>query len=986
MQDKKFEDLLNNPDRSLIEVYFDLQKNFEEKYGENTVVIMEVGSFFEVYGIENSEVKIGKSKEIAEILNLQLTRRNKSIQENSLKNPLLAGFPTAAFDRYIQRLIQENKYTLVLVRQAGEPPKVTRFVERILSPGVNFDYNIHREDNFVISLVVDDQKGICSVGYAALDVLTGKTFVQEMYSTREDPTLALDEVFKLLQSYPTSEILFTSAQKSVDEFRVKQYLEIPEDKIKMNTKRFSVSYQNEIFKQVYGIQSFLTPIEFLDFEKKPLISESLSLLFNFVIEHDYEVVKKLEKPKLIVSSSYLYLGNNPLEQLNVVSRDPSELTLVHLLNRTVTSMGSRLFRERLFHPLTQKFEIENRYNLCETLSPVREDIHRELRNVYDLERIARRIRLQRLHPFELNFLFDSLNAAENILQKLDNNKKIHDVIENFQKQKHNLKQCIGFAEKIFNFTETSRMSFSSLDGNFFRKGFSEQLDMLVEQERLVEKKLIHIQEAIQEILREHTGKQEDQFVEIRQMDKEGHFLSLTRSRFSLIEKKLKKSYVSIDGVVHAFSDFSFQVLTTNVKISGRFIEECSEQILGIQRKIIALTKELYKKQLSCLEDEYIDVILSASEFFSKIDVALSTLKAADEFQLVRPQIIETKHTQAFLEIHQVRHILVESREENGIYVPNDIFLGARDLLSEKFISKYSPEANRTGILLYGINSSGKSSLMKSIGMAVILAQSGMFVPAQSMRFSLFTELFTRIIAKDNFEKGLSSFGVEMMELKNIFNRCTPTSLILGDEISHGTETLSALALVTASIEHLVEKQSLFIFTTHLHQLVEYERIQRLKEVSSFHLAVAYNPQEDRLIFSRTLEPGSGSSIYGLEFAESLHIDPSFLRRAHTIRKELAQDFTVLEMLTQKKKSKYHSEIFLTLCAVCKNPVEDTHHIAPQESADEKGNIGHFHKNHKYNLLPLCKECHNKVHEGKLIIHGFVMTSKGLQVDFEEEKN
>ncbi len=984
MDTKKFDQLLNDPKRSLIEIYLQMQTMFEQKYGPNTVVIMEVGSFFEVYGVENAEIKIGKPKEIAEILNLQLTRKNKGIPENSLKNPLLAGFPTAAFDRYIHRLIQENKYTLVLVRQSGEPPKIIRFVDRVLSPGVNFDYSLNHEDNFLVSLVVEQHRGVCSIGYAALDVVTGKTCVQEIYGTIEDPTLALDEVFRLLQSYPSSEVLFTVTHDGVDQSRVQHYLELSEDHVKTNKKRLSVSYQNEVLKQIYHIESFLTPIEFLDFEKKPLISESLALLLDFVIEHDYEVVKKLEKPKVLVPSAYLYLGNNPLEQLNIVSRDPSELTLVRLLNKTVTSMGSRLFRERLFHPLTQKSEIESRYALCDTLLPVQEDILKDLRNVYDLERIARRVRLQRLHPFELNFLFDSLKAAENILEKIGKNKKVHDVIETFQKQKNNLKQCIAFIEKIFDLNETGKMSLSSLDGNFFRKGFHEPLDVLLEQQKQVEKKLIHIQEAIQEILREHTGKQEDQFVEIRQMDKEGHFLSLTRSRFALIEKKLKKSFVSLDGVVYAFSDLSFQILTTNVKITGRIIEECSEQILGLQRKIISLTKELYKKQLSCLEDEYIDVILSASDFFSKIDVALSTLKAADEFHLVRPQIVETKNTQAFLEIQQVRHILVESREENGIYVPNDVFLGPRDLLSDQFRSTHVIQENHTGMLLYGINSSGKSSLMKSIGMAVVLAQSGMFVPAQSMRFSLFTELFTRIVAKDNFEKGLSSFGVEMMELKNIFNRCTPTSLILGDEISHGTETLSALALVTASIEHLVEKQSLFIFTTHLHQLAEYERIQKLKQVVSFHLAVAYNAQEDRLIFSRTLEPGSGSSIYGLEFAESLHIDPSFLRRAHTIRKELAQDFEPLELLTQKKKSKYHPEVFLTLCAVCKNSVEDTHHIAPQETADEKGNIGHFHKNHKYNLLPLCKECHNKVHEGKLVIQGFVMTSDGLKIDFDEK--
>jgi DNA mismatch repair protein MutS len=293
--------------------------------------------------------------------------------------------------------------------------------------------------------------------------------------------------------------------------------------------------------------------------------------------------------------------------------------------------------------------------------------------------------------------------------------------------------------------------------------------------------------------------------------------------------------------------------------------------------------------------------------------------------------------------------------------------------------------NIRGVLLYGINSSGKSSFMKSIGVAVVLAQSGFYVPAESMRFSVFSEIFTRILARDNFEKGLSSFGVEMMELKNIFNRYGPKSLILGDEISHGTETLSALSIVGATIEHLTLKGSFFLFTTHLHQLCNLDRIQSLKEVVSVHLEVSYDVAQDKLIFERKLQPGSGSSIYGLEFAESLHIDKEFMKRAQTIRKELAQDYQELELLTKKQKSKYHKELYLSSCAICKNMVEDTHHIAPQETADAEGNIdGHFHKNHKYNLLPLCKDCHNRVHEGKLIIRGFVMTSNGLEIDFEEK--
>ncbi|PIT86135.1 MAG: DNA mismatch repair protein, partial [Candidatus Magasanikbacteria bacterium CG10_big_fil_rev_8_21_14_0_10_43_6] len=336
----------------------------------------------------------------------------------------------------------------------------------------------------------------------------------------------------------------------------------------------------------------------------------------------------------------------------------------------------------------------------------------------------------------------------------------------------------------------------------------------------------------------------------------------------------------------------------------------------------------------------------------------------------------------------LRHPLVEAREENGIYVPNDIVCGAKKMISASHknhvIYTDAPDTDIRGILLYGINSSGKSSLMKSIGVAVVLAQAGFFVPATQMRFTLFKELFTRIVSKDNFEKGLSSFAVEMMEVKNIFNRASKRSLILGDEISHGTETLSAIAIVSATITRLTEIGALFLFTTHLHQLNTLPLLQSTQHIARVHLAVRYDDATDTLIFDRTLQAGSGSSIYGLEFAQSLHMDETFLQEAMRIRKELANDFDTLERLTKKEQSKYHPDLYLSTCAICEDHVEDTHHIKPQHAANADGYIDHIPKNHKYNLLPICKTCHQAIHDGTLDVTGFEMTNKGLQLSYRKK--
>ena len=158
----------------------------------------------------------------------------------------------------------------------------------------------------------------------------------------------------------------------------------------------------------------------------------------------------------------------------------------------------------------------------------------------------------------------------------------------------------------------------------------------------------------------------------------------------------------------------------------------------------------------------------------------------------------------------------------------------------------------------------------------------------------------------------------------------------------------------------------------------------MKHIQSLHLAVHYDEAQDLLIFDRTLQPGSGSSIYGLEFAQSLHMNASFLKNATRIRRELAGELDEKELLIQKQTSKYNDTLYLTRCAVCNDTVEDTHHIEEQHTANEHGNIGHIPKDHKYNLVPLCKSCHIDVHTGKLHIKGFVRTSKGFALDIEEK--
>ena len=527
-----------------------------------------------------------------------------------------------------------------------------------------------------------------------------------------------------------------------------------------------------------------------------------------------------------------------------------------------------------------------------------------------------------------------------------------------------------------------------VDSNMISFGINTQIDELNAQNEILYSKL--------ELLRTHIlsfmKSDDSNFVSINRLDKEGFFITLTKNRFNLVKKELLNSHLIVDDELYLFKDFNIKVQTNSVKIFCKLTEDISDKYVHNLRKIVELNKLVFKEKIHEFEKKFATLLQELVQFIAEVDLTVSNIKTAKKYNYTCPKIVKTKENENFLELIDLRHPIIEANEEQGIYVPNDIILGELSLASQEYkdniIIKNSNPVNMYnnkmhGVLLYGINSSGKSSLMKSIGIAVVLAQAGFYVPCRSMRFSIFDAVYTRISGADNIAKGLSSFAVEMLELKNIFNRASKNSLILGDEISHSTETMSGLSIVASAILKLAKLEALFVFATHLHQLPEIEEIQKLKNIISLHLSVFYKDDEDKLIFDRKLAYGSGSSMYGLEYAKSLHMDKEFLNIANEIRKKLTDDYNPLERLSQKKTSKYNNSVFASNCVICGRACDDVHHIKEQARANKDGFIGHINANHKYNLIPLCKEHHKMVHDGTININGFVATSKGLELHYTD---
>jgi DNA mismatch repair protein MutS len=319
----------------------------------------------------------------------------------------------------------------------------------------------------------------------------------------------------------------------------------------------------------------------------------------------------------------------------------------------------------------------------------------------------------------------------------------------------------------------------------------------------------------------------------------------------------------------------------------------------------------------------------------------------------------------------LRHPLIEQIQvQQEIYVANDLSLD-----------------KVPGVLLYGTNAVGKTSFIKAVGVAIILAQAGFYVPATSFHFSPFHSLYTRILGNDNIYKGLSTFAVEMSELRTILQGADSRSLILGDELCSGTESVSAISIFVAGVQHLCNKKSSFLFATHMHEIVGFAEIREQVDAGRLclkHMSVIYDREKDALVFDRKLKEGPGDSMYGLEVCKSLHLPGDFLVAANEIRMRHFPLVSTTSILSSRT-SQYNSQKVVGLCEKCGKPGSEVHHLMQQKDADPDtqnivlGDGSVVKKNHLANLMTLCSPCHDAFHLNRETGHVKVKTTRGSRV-------
>jgi DNA mismatch repair protein MutS len=423
--------------------------------------------------------------------------------------------------------------------------------------------------------------------------------------------------------------------------------------------------------------------------------------------------------------------------------------------------------------------------------------------------------------------------------------------------------------------------------------------------------------------------------------------------------------IQIGNITVNVADITFKPNPIGItKITVPEIDTNSDDIVNIQKNIYKTINNYFLYDVNKIVEKYGSVIKNIINFISKFDYYVSNAKTSSLYKYTRP-IIDNR-SYSYVVCKQLRHPIIE-RLIDYEYIAHDVSLG-KDL---------------KGILLYGLNSSGKSSMMKALGISVIMAQAGMFVPASEFTYSPYTSLFTRISGNDNIFKELSSFSVEMIELKAIWKRSDMRTLIIGDEVCRGTEHISGNSIVAATLIKLSQQKASFIFATHLHEIVRLPQIQSIKNIKAFHLSVSYDDKNDRLVFDRLLKEGSGEEIYGITVAKYIIQDNEFTEMANNIKNEL---LGISDNIIQPKVSKYNSSVYVNKCATCGKQLNvkddvvnlDTHHIHYQKDCADGvvGDKKFIKKNSKSNLIVLCKKCHNQVHNGKLSIDKYVASTSG----------
>ena len=1016
----------------MIDEYFRIYNSSIEEYGEKTCVFYACGSFYEVYKIENKQEIIGNANIIADIIRCDFSNKNKSkrsIYGSTREFPDFCGFGIAYLPKYLPPLL-ENNYTVVIVDQLESSNDrkgklVKRGVVAVHSPTLkscDLETYLDTEANLInITLqITPDVFMSPHLIYSVVCVNNTTNHIEiteaSLQFKKTDFSLCLEDITKILSRYYCREVQiyivesnlnltkiikkffneFCQANNTVSCSCKFHYINESDPKEFTRYTQYNKRHiQNQYLKTVYKHIDFglIQPVEYLNLLDKELSIVNLMYTLDFMTKHDSKYITNLSIPTIINQYSYLVLELNTLAQLNILpshnNNNNNKLnnqihSVFDVVNHTTTAIGRRHLKTLLANPFRDPSIIQHRYNLTEELqthTDLTNDLQNELSKIIDFERLHRKMGLGSLHPYEFEKLHNTYTTISNMFTIISKNK---DLLFKQEIPDQNILQ--DFMTYISNYTATfdlTKMKSIKLNTNkdeivnFFNIGIVNDLDKIQNDIHEIENGIEGLRKLYDEYINEGASlNSKTQMVKLSFTDNDGYFFTCTKIRY----QRLLKEYQNKNKQNEV--NFTMRATSNTCKFTSDDLTKLSNKLINTRELLVKRVKSHYLLKLQEYSNTYNKIFTSLLKFVEIIDISNSNLKCFTKYKYCKPQITElpcrtdgfaigkVPRKDSFVIANSMRHPIIELINDDTEYIPNDI----------------SITQESCGMLVYGLNSSGKSSLLRSLGISIILAQSGLYVPCKSFHFSPFHTLISQVDLTDNLFANKSSFTSEMCGLKKILQSKSSNTLVLSDELCRGTEVNSSSAIVASTLLELVKSDTKFFFTTHLHDLQRLKQIKDEPKINTCHLSV--NTIDDVIIFERRLNPGSGSELYGLEVCKSIISDTNFIDQSFQIRNELISGKTTNTVLSQKR-SNYNKRKILNHCEVCGykpkvgNVPLDTHHINEQKNCDQNGfvNEKHFHKNKLYNLVSLCKGCHLKIDTGELIIRGYKSSTSGVLLDY-----
>ena len=887
----------------MYEEYGAFYTKYRALYGPKSAVLLLVGSFYEVY--DRRDPATGSTlyniQEVTDLLGIQLTVKKADKEPGE---PLFAGFPDYTLHKHAARLTAIG-WTVVVVDQvpSSGKGKLKREVSRILSPATHLEAQSPTMTPILTALY--EGKGLW--GLASLDLTTGTT------TTYQGP---IEDVEQHMALYSPSEILLyadtdpCTFPKGVPVHRRAATATATTAAATATDGAFAnLEVAADYLKSLYTTYSGVLPIRtYLSLAGPRAAEFALLFLLQFAEEHMPSALRKLQRNEPWEPRQTLVCGNHALDQLQMPE-------VVALLKGALTPMGKRDLRSRLLRPLVEASRIQKRLDeVAECIDlKNRPVLERTLRYMGDLPRLHRRVLLAVASTADFVSLAQSYAALADLQRDCFASPTHWAPPPEFDTALATYRSL--FAQHI----SLTKALQGSDDMTPFHPALYPGLAAVEDEIQATLKAF--------EVLRDRLSP--DLKLESREKEPFGLRASTTLLR------SLKASTTLPAGT-------TLQTLKSGGWLETPELTALNSRLLSLRQRLSHLSKGVLLQVCEALSTGAAPTWSLLEEWSSHVDCTQALAAAATLYGWARPSIVASDTS--FVDLDQLRHPLVEATGTRTPYVQHSVHLD---------------DTKTSGWLLYGMNASGKSTLMKAVGVAVLLAQAGCYVPAKRMSLAPFQAIYTRILNYDNLAAGLSSFATEMTELRQILRGAGPCTLVLGDELCAGTESVSAMSLVGAGIQWLSDKRAKYIFATHLHDLPKLLEPTSLR-LAIWHLHVEYDPVTHALVYYRQLRPGPGSSLYGLEVARAMDLPADFLEVALANRRSLLG--SVLPQ--DAKPSSWNPAICRRLCEVCGQ--EDTrtlevHHIQTRASATngllEDGTPVHAPSN----LKVLCDKCHDKQH-------------------------